>query len=118
MHTHCELLRVVSTASLLLAILHPLRAQETIPGPENPAEVEQFVDQFFHEKMAERHVPGAVFVLVKNGRIFLAKGYGYADLERKAPVIPDKTVFQIASVTKLFTAAAVMQLYERGQLRA
>jgi CubicO group peptidase (beta-lactamase class C family) len=117
MWTHSELLRAASTASLLLAVFQPLRAGETIPGPENPAEVEEFIDQFFHEKMAERHVPGAVFVLVKNGRILLAKGYGYADLEREAPVIPDKTVFQVASVTKLFTATAVMQLYERGQLR-
>jgi CubicO group peptidase (beta-lactamase class C family) len=117
MRTHCELFRVASTASLLLAVLQPLHAGETVPGPENAAEVEKFVDQFFHEKMAERHVPGAVFVLVKDGRILLAKGYGYADLERKAPVIPDKTVFQVASVTKLFTATAVMQLCERGQLR-
>lgn len=48
--------------------------------------------------------------------MLLKKGYGYADMERKVPVDPDKTVFRIASVSKTFTAAAVMQLAEQGKI--
>lgn len=85
-------------------------------GPTDPKELEAFLDAFFSEQMEKLHVPGAVFVLVKDGEIFFAKGYGYSDVEKKKPVIPDKTIFHLGSVSKLFTATAVMQLCERGQL--
>lgn len=88
-----------------------------LTGPADPKELERFLDPFFAEQMERLHIPGAVFVLVKEGEIFFAKGYGYSDLERKIPVVPDRTVFRVASVSKLFTATAVMQLYERGLLR-
>lgn len=61
-------------------------------------------------------VPGAVFVVVKDGKVLLQKGYGYADVEKKIPVDPEKTLFRIASVSKVFTAAAVMQLVEQGKM--
>jgi len=85
-------------------------------GPTDPEELEAFLDAFFSEQMEKLHVPGAVFVLVKDGEIFFAKGYGYSDLEKKKPVIPDKTIFHLGSVSKLFTATAVMQMCEQGQL--
>jgi CubicO group peptidase (beta-lactamase class C family) len=84
--------------------------------PINRQELETFLDKFFSEKMEELHIPGAVFVLVKDGEILCAKGYGYADLGKRIPVTPDKTLFRIASVSKTFTATAVMQLKERGLL--
>jgi CubicO group peptidase (beta-lactamase class C family) len=85
-------------------------------GPTDPKELEAFLDAFFSEQMDKLHVPGVVFVLVKDGEIFFAKGYGYSDLEKRKPVIPDRTIFRMGSVSKLFTATAVMQLCERGQL--
>jgi CubicO group peptidase (beta-lactamase class C family) len=57
-----------------------------------------------------------VFVLVKEGEVFLAKGYGYADLENRKPVLPEETLFAVGSVAKVFTASAMMQLAERGLL--
>jgi CubicO group peptidase (beta-lactamase class C family) len=54
--------------------------------------------------------------VVKNGKLFFAKGYGYADLENKIPVDPEQTIFHIGSVGKLFTWTAVMQLVEQGKL--
>jgi CubicO group peptidase (beta-lactamase class C family) len=101
----------------LLVPARPLHAGDTAKDLDDVKGVEAFLDQFFREKMAERHVPGAVFVLVKDGRRALAKGFGYADRERKLPVIPDQTPFRVASVSKLFTATAVMQLCERGRLK-
>jgi len=80
-------------------------------------ELESFLDKFFAEQMPKFKVPGAVFVLVKDGKVFFAKGYGYADIENKKPVDPDKTLFRAYSISKSFTATAVMQLVERGELK-
>ncbi|BFH25715.1 beta-lactamase family protein [Paenibacillus melissococcoides] len=84
-------------------------------GPADARELERFADAFF-EKREPKDAGGAVVVVVKDGRVLLKKGYGYADMERKVPVDPDKTVFRIASVSKVFTAAAVMQLAEQGKI--
>ena len=54
--------------------------------------------------------------MVKDGKLFFAKGYGYADLENKTPVDANATLFEIGSVTKLFTWTAVMQLVEEGKI--
>lgn len=79
-------------------------------------DIAAFADRFFSEQMAKHHIPGAVFVLVKDGEIVVSKGYGYADLERKIPVNPETTGFRVGSVSKLVTATAVMQLVERGKV--
>jgi CubicO group peptidase (beta-lactamase class C family) len=109
------------TTLTLILFLSPFPAlAQGIPtpqlGPTNPQELEAFIDKFFATEMSKAQVPGAVFTLVKDGKIFLNKGYGYADLEKKIPVDPDKTLFRVGSISKLFTATAVMQLAERGQL--
>jgi CubicO group peptidase (beta-lactamase class C family) len=85
-------------------------------GPTDPRELEAFVDAFLGEQMEALHIPGAVFVWVQDGEIFLAKGYGYADLENRKPVLPEETLFAVGSVAKVFTASAIMQLAERGLL--
>ena len=46
--------------------------------------------------------------------MFLAKGYGFADLEHQTPVDPAKTAFRAGAVSKLFTWTAVMEAAERG----
>jgi CubicO group peptidase (beta-lactamase class C family) len=85
-------------------------------GPTDPQELETFLDAFFAEQMEILHIPGAVFILVKDGETFFTKGYGLADLESQKPVIPDETLFRVGSVSKLFTATAIMQLVEQGRL--
>ncbi len=80
-------------------------------------ELEAFLDKFFAEQMPKYKVPGAVFVFVKDGKVFFAKGFGYADVEKKKPVDPNKTLFRAYSISKSFTATAVMQLVEKGQLK-
>jgi CubicO group peptidase (beta-lactamase class C family) len=59
--------------------------------------------------------PGASVIVVKGGKVVLAKGYGLANLEEKTPCATN-TNFRLASVTKQFTAMAVMILAERKQL--
>src|SRR6266542_3508144 len=84
-------------------------------GPTDPKEFEAWMDQFLADYL-KRTSASLGFVLVKDGKIFFQKGYGYADAEKKTPVIPDQTLFYAASVSKLVTATAVMQLVEQGKL--
>ncbi len=91
----------------------------TIPvqrGSIDPTDLETFLDDFFDRNMEELDIPGAAVVVVKDGRILFIKGYGFADLERQIPVDPAQTVMRVGSVSKLFTATAVMQLVEQGLL--
>jgi len=59
--------------------------------------------------------PGAAVLVTKDGEVLLRKGYGLADLEQGIPIEPDM-VFRIGSVTKQFTAAAILLLEEEGKL--
>lgn len=85
-------------------------------GPNNKKEIESFADPLFEEKMKKYNVNGSSFVVVHDGKVVVNKGYGYADKEKKIPVTKD-TVFQIGSVTKTFTALAVMQQVDKGKLK-
>lgn len=76
--------------------------------------LDAFADDFFLQKMSRHHVPGAALVIVKDGEIIFSKGYGYANIEKKIPVNPQNTIFRVASVSKIFTIAGVMQLEEQG----
>jgi CubicO group peptidase (beta-lactamase class C family) len=85
-------------------------------GPTDPAELESFLDDFFARRMEEHHIAGAAISVVKDGKLFFAKGYGYADIEKDIPVDPEQTIFHIGSNGKVFTWTAVMQLVEQGKL--
>jgi len=80
----------------------------------DPAEFEAFLDSYLAEQMETNHIPGVVFTMVKDGKVFLSKGYGYADLETQMPIDPQETVLLNASLAKAFTAVGVLQLYDRG----
>ena len=62
------------------------------------------------------HIPGATVAVVKDGRIVLSKGYGYADIDKRRKVVANQTLFRVGSVSKLFIWTAVMQLVEQGKL--
>src|SRR5215203_2164545 len=85
-------------------------------GPTDPAEMKVFLDKELGREMEKHHIAGAAVSVVKDGKLFFAKGYGYADLENKIPVDPEQTNFRIGSLAKLFTWTAVMQLAEQGKL--
>lgn len=81
------------------------------------AGLEKLFSPIFVERMGKSHIPGAVISVVKDGKIIFTKGYGVADVEKKTAVVPDKTLFRIGSITKVFTAIAVMQLADRGRIK-
>ncbi|MCU1255866.1 MAG: beta-lactamase [Candidatus Angelobacter sp.] len=75
-----------------------------------------FLDGFVPMQLEREDIAGAVVLVVKDGAILFAKGYGYSDVEKKSPVTVDATLFRPGSVSKLFTWTAVMQLVEQGKL--
>src|SRR5688500_11495053 len=74
------------------------------------------VDSFMTARMARDRIPGAGFVFVQNGRVTLIRGYGLANVARQRPVLPASTLWRGGSISKVFTATAVMQLVDRGAL--
>ncbi len=77
--------------------------------------LETALDQYITSEMRQQHIPGLSVGLYRNGKLCLAKGYGQANLEWETPV-SETTVFQIGSLTKQFTAAAVLLLHEEGRI--
>ena len=93
-----------------------LAASAVRGGAAETAVVAEAFDAEMAAFMGPRGVPGGALAVVKNGRLVYAKGYGMADRERKTPVTAD-ALFRIASISKPFTAVAVLQLIEAGRLR-
>src|SRR5436190_24248172 len=79
-------------------------------------DVEAWLDGFTPYALQRGDVAGAVVVVVKDGQVLLAKGYGYADVAARKPVDPERTLFRAGSVSKLYTWTAVMQLVEQGKV--
>jgi CubicO group peptidase (beta-lactamase class C family) len=97
----------------------PEEAEQTTPitpEPTDRAELEAFLEGIMSAYLESNHIAGATLAVVKDGEIFFAKGYGYADVKEKKPVIADETLFRPGSVSKLFTWTAVMQLFEQGKI--
>lgn len=72
------------------------------------------VDEFIVSKMDSFHIPGLALAVVQNDDIFYTRGYGYANLELNTPIHPESK-FLIGSITKSFTAVALMMLWEKGE---
>src|SRR5260221_10033757 len=72
------------------------------------------IEACVREQMRSWRVPGVAIGVLQDGQT-LTRGYGVASIETEAPVRPD-TLFQIGSISKVFTAMLVMRLVEAGQL--
>ncbi len=104
-----SLKRIARFALLLIAAILPASlAQASVPSSK--------IDRFVQQEMGKRSIPGLSIAVVKNDRIVFTKGYGFADRASHTHASSD-TVYQIASLSKQFTAAAVMILVQRGELK-
>jgi len=102
-------MRYRSFIILVLLLFPPLRS--------SPASAQTDpVDEYIQVEMKKRLIPGLALVVIQNGEVIKTNGYGFANLEHEVPVTPD-TVFELASVTKQFTATAVMLLVEEGKIK-
>ncbi|MEM1145185.1 MAG: serine hydrolase domain-containing protein [Pseudomonadota bacterium] len=84
--------------------------------PVDPMLLEAFVDGVAVSAMQDHRITGAVVAIVSSTETLLLKGYGLADAASGISVDPSEHLFRIASITKTFTATAIMQLVERGLL--
>jgi len=125
-----HLLRLLLFAALALCVssamaqiqITPLADQK--PAKSTPlnghefaaADAETWLDGMVSPAMQRDGIASAVVVVVKDGKVLLAKGYGYADPAMQKPVDPATTLFHVGSLSKLFTWTAVMQLVEQGKL--
>lgn len=77
--------------------------------------LESFTDSLFQASVDSSQIAGASVLVYQNGKTLMKKTYGYASLELSVP-IPEGGVFEIGSVTKQFTAAAILKLAEANKL--
>lgn len=83
----------------------------TLLSPENETELNEFIKL----EIEQKGIPSIAAAIVKDDRIVWQNTYGYENIAtRTAPT--ENTIYLLASISKTFTAVAVMQLYERGQL--
>ena len=90
-------------------------AQQDIPISGAQVSGMEAFDQSVRDVMGKYAIPGGAVAVVHDGKLFYARGFGYADVEKKTPAQPD-ALFRIASVSKPITSAAIMKLVEEGKL--
>ena len=73
------------------------------------------VETYVNGEMGRQHIPGVALLVVRDGKVVRAQGFGFSNLEHRVAAKPD-TIFQSASVGKQFTATAVMMLVEEGKI--
>lgn len=108
----------VLVAALAAALSVPALGAEEVPPAANAAlaDAAALYDLWAAEQLAYHGVPGVVVGVVSGGKLAWAKGYGTTDLAGGVPPTPS-TPFRIGSVSKVFTATAVLLLRDAGKLR-
>jgi N-acyl-D-amino-acid deacylase len=104
----------VASITILVGFRAVCAAEIPITGREEPKLVA--FDQLMLSFIREHDVPGVSVAIARHGRVVYARGFGYADVEKHLAVEPG-SLFRIASISKPFTSAAILQLQERGKLR-
>jgi CubicO group peptidase (beta-lactamase class C family) len=97
-----------------VALAPKMLVATSTPTPPVPGKLESVIDALFHEHVAVGE-PGAAIGLYRGGHVLFAKGYGVADLDSSTPVTPT-TQFNVASVSKQFTAFAIALLASEGKI--
>ena len=122
-HSRRRALAIVACAAAA-AIAPTASSGQAQPGndrvarrPIEAGELARFVDTLITRQMEREHIPGAVFVLVQNGRVLYQRGYGLANIATGTRVDPERTIWRIGSISKVFTANAVVQLADRARFK-
>jgi CubicO group peptidase (beta-lactamase class C family) len=102
---------MIRAAALLLLTSALTLAQDAATAKND---VHQRVDRVF-AKWDSTVSPGCALSVIKDGQIVYKRGYGMADLDHDIPITPE-TVFHVASISKQFTAAAIILLAQEGKI--
>ncbi len=109
-------LRIIVLSFILLCLncssLHPDRPVFERGDFQGAAAV---LDTIIRNNLKQQRIPGAAVALVHEGRVIFSRCYGYADTGKKVPITED-TYFMVGSLTKSFTALAVLKLIEQGKI--
>jgi D-alanyl-D-alanine carboxypeptidase len=105
----------ICCGTLVLAMLAPPAVHAETATPAAAAniaiEIDRFLSPYFNPNQ-----PGATVIVTRDGKPIFRKAYGMADMEKKTPMQPEM-VMRIASMTKQFTAVAIMTLVDQGKLK-
>jgi CubicO group peptidase (beta-lactamase class C family) len=105
-------IRVLLALTLALGVVHPVSARP-VAGP-SPGQIRARVDEYLKAAVEFERFSGSILI-ARDGKAIVSKSYGMANVELGVPNTP-RTVFRLASLTKQFTATAIMMLQERGKL--
>jgi CubicO group peptidase (beta-lactamase class C family) len=107
--------RTGRAVALLLVLVPPLALAPSLSRSDVPGPVAESLDRYLTARTELGRFSGAVLV-AKGDRILFRKGYGFADVARRAPYTPE-TRHAVASITKMFTAMATLKLRDAGKLK-
>ena len=99
---------------LLLCFANFLMAYKV---PVSVSSMGKFFDKSLATRMKKHHAPGVVVAVLKDGKLFFAKGYGYSHIAQKVLMDPHKTVIRLGSISKLLTATTLMTFCDEGKFR-
>ncbi|MHA1618281.1 MAG: serine hydrolase domain-containing protein, partial [Promethearchaeota archaeon] len=86
----------------------------TVYNLDDLGEIAAFFDEQVPAQLEQANIVGATVAVVRGNETIFTSGYGYADQNASRVVDPNRTLFRVGSISKLFTWTAIMQLYEQG----
>ncbi len=114
-HARCRQAGLIALLFLVMTVALSAQAPSRLAvGPRDTTELEAFLDGQIQTLLKAKQIAGGTVAVVKDGALFLSKGYGFADLDSRRPVDPAQTLFRIGSISKTFLWTAVMQLEQEG----
>src|SRR5688572_11386030 len=118
-HKFKILARCLFALALLLNAVGSLSQTRPIKKNHNPSSQDKERVERFEKQVEELRtllkIPGMSAAIIKDQKVLWAKGFGFADMEKRIPATPD-TLYHLASITKTFGATLIMQLVEQGKL--
>jgi D-alanyl-D-alanine carboxypeptidase len=105
----------LSTLAVVMLATSCRTESVAIAKPTAPSPLVARIDAIVEAARSAEKIPGVTLLVEHRGKRIVAAGYGFADVENQVPADLD-TVYQIASLTKQFTAAAILQLVEQKKL--
>jgi len=111
--TRCWIAIVLVAAVLAGCASMPKKPENIAPG--DYGSTKEYISRLIEREMKKNDVTGLSIALVDDQRVIWAEGFGFADDANNIPATPE-TIYRVGSISKLFTATAVMQLAEQGKL--
>ncbi len=108
--SHCLIAMLVESSALHLS------ADEPRPVTGEAAAALVAFDDWMLSFMSKHNIPGGSIAMMRDGKLVYARGFGYADRDKKLAVVPE-SLFRIASISKPITAVAILKLVEQGKLK-